>query len=162
MQRGKKYDLDALNKMPDGKWHNYMFRGTDSLKFVDESVNWGFGKPTYSNGAAYADLDNDGDLDMVLNNINEQASIYRNNTSEQSVNNYIEIELKGSAANPFAIGAKVLLKQKDSFQLGYVSTTKGFQSSSVQYVHFGTGMHTVIDTLQVISVSYTHLTLPTT
>ncbi len=109
-----------------------------------------FDKPSYSNGAAYADLDNDGDLDLVLNNINEPAFIYRNNTSEQSVNNYIQIELNGFAANPFAIGAKVLLKQKDTLQLGYVSTTKGFQSSSLQYVHFGTGIHTFIDTVQVV------------
>ena len=150
LQQGKKYDMNALTKMPDGKWHNYMFRSTDSLQFIDESINWGFDKPSYSNGAAYADLDNDGDLDLAVNNINEPAFIYRNNTAEQSVNNYIQIELKGFAANPFAIGAKVLLKQKDTLQMGYVSTTKGFQSSSLQYVHFGTGIHTFIDTVQVI------------
>ena len=71
--------------MPDGKVHNYIFKGSDSLKYSDKSFDWGFEAPTWSNGAAYADLDNDGDLDLVINNINEPAAVYRNNATEQSL-----------------------------------------------------------------------------
>ena len=139
LQQGRKYDRRVIDKMPDGKWHNYIFKGTDSLKFIDQSTEWGFGASTYSNGAAYADLDNDGDLDLVINNINQPASVYRNNAAAQSGNFFLDVELKGTSVNRFAVGAKVVLKQNDSIQLGYVSTTKGFESSSLQYVHFGVG-----------------------
>ena len=71
-QNSKSSDSNLIQKMPAGKVHNYMFRGTDSLKYADRSFEWGFETPTWSNGAAYADLDNDGDLDLVINNINEQ------------------------------------------------------------------------------------------
>ena len=150
LQDGEKSDGDLINKMPAGKVHNYIFRGTDSLKFADKSAEWGFEKPTWSNGAAYADLDNDGDLDLVINNINEPAGIYRNNTMQQTGNHFLDVELKGNASNKFAIGAKVLIKQKDTIQLGYVSTTRGFESSSLQYVHFGMSGNNMIDTVQVI------------
>ena len=141
--------LDAIKKMPDGKVSNCIFKGTDSLKFLDRTIDWGMDKLSYSNGAAYADLDNDGDLDLVINNINEPAFIYRNNEHEQTGNHFLDITIKGNQNNPFSVGAKVVLKQKDAVQLGYVSTTKGFESSSLQDVHFGLGKNSVIDTLQV-------------
>lgn len=143
-------DLDIIKKLPEGKVHNYIYKGTDSLKYSDKSVDWGFEIPSWSNGAAYADLDNDGDLDLVINNINEPASVYRNNATEKTGNHFLDVELKGNAANKFGIGAKVLVKQKEQVQLGYVSTTKGFQSSSLQYVHFGINSNNLIDTLQVV------------
>ncbi|MBK5269736.1 MAG: VCBS repeat-containing protein [Bacteroidia bacterium] len=150
LQDGKISDKDLINKMPAGKIHNYMFRGTDSLKYTDQSFDWGFGPPTWSNGAAYADLDNDGDLDLVINNINEPAAVYKNNAAQRSGNHFLDIELKGNSGNKYAIGAKVLITQKGLVQLGYVSTTKGFESSSLQYVHFGTKSQDLIDTLQVL------------
>lgn len=150
LQGGGLSDKDLIRKMPDGKMHNYIFKGTDSLKYIDKSVDWGFETPTWSNGAAYADLDNDGDLDLVINNINEPAAVYRNNAIQQSGNHFLDVELKGNAPNKFGIGAKVLIKQKDRIQFGYVNTTKGFESSSLQYVHFGMKQKDVIDTLQVL------------
>jgi enediyne biosynthesis protein E4 len=143
-------DGDVIKKLPDGKLHNYIFKGNDSLKFHDRSIDWGFEAPTWSNGAAYADLDNDGDLDIVTNNINEPAAVYRNNSSAQKGSHFLEVQLKGDAANKFAIGAKVLLKQKEALQFGYLNTTKGFESSSLQYVHFGIKADNLIDTLQVV------------
>ena len=143
-------DEKAIKKMPEGKVSNSMFKGTDSLKFTDETKTWGFDKPTFSNGAAYADLDNDGDLDIVVNNINEPASVYKNNSVHQSKNHFLEIELKGSDKNKFGVGAKIILKQKNSIQISYLNTTKGFESSSLQYVHFGMGANSVIDSIQVI------------
>ena len=83
----------TINKMPEGKVHNYMFKGTDSLKFIDQSTNWGFDERTFSNGAAYADLDNDGDLDIVINNINSPAGIYQNNTVKESTNHFLEVKI---------------------------------------------------------------------
>ena len=148
-------DVTAIGKMPEGKISSYMFKGTDSMKFIDKTNEWGFSQPGFSNGAAYADLDNDGDLDIVVNNINNQASIYRNNRSQQMGNHFLDIVLKGDDQNKFAIGAKVILRNKEQgtkgkVQAGYQNATKGFESSSLQYIHFGTGADSVIDLLQVI------------
>ncbi|MEP7373159.1 MAG: VCBS repeat-containing protein [Chitinophagaceae bacterium] len=149
-QTRKELNRDLIKKMPPGKVHNYMFKGTDSLKYSDESADWGFEIPSWSNGAAYADLDNDGDLDLVINNINEPAAVYRNNVTEQRGNHFLNIELKGNTGNKFGIGAKVLIKQKELVQLGYVNSTKGFESSSLQYIHFGMKSGDAIDTVQII------------
>jgi len=159
---GRASDLTAINKMPEGKLSNYIFKGTDSLKFIDKTNDWGFNHPGFSNGAAYADLDNDGDLDIVINNINEPATVYRNNTVQQLKNHYIALQLKGDASNPFAIGAKVVLQSKGQLQVDYLNAGKGFESASLQYIHFGTGADSIIDLLQVlwpngVSQSFTHL-----
>ena len=147
---GHSADVTAINKMPEGKISNYIFKGTDSLKFIDNTILWGINRPGLSNGAAYADLDNDGDLDIVINNINEPATIYRNNTVQQLTNHFLEIQLKGEAQNKFAVGAKVVIKQNDNIQTGYLNATKGFESASLQYVHFGTGKDSIIDEVQVL------------
>ncbi|MEP6746799.1 MAG: VCBS repeat-containing protein, partial [Bacteroidota bacterium] len=143
-------DVTAINKMPEGKVSNYIFKGTDSLKFVDKTTEWGFIHPGFSNGAAYADLDNDGDLDIVINNINEPATIYRNNTVQQLKNHFLEVQLKGDTVNKFAIGAKVVLQNKKKLQVDYLNSSKGFESASLQYIHFGTGADSVIDVMQVL------------
>jgi hypothetical protein len=147
---GHASDVIAIQKMPEGKISNYMFRGTDSLKFANVTSTWGFDKPTFSNGAAYADFDNDGDLDIVVNNINEAASVYRNNSVQQSSNRYLEIELNGSEKNKFGVDTKIILRQKNKTQFSYLNTTKGFESSSLQYVHFGTGTDSTVNMMQVI------------
>jgi enediyne biosynthesis protein E4 len=150
LQNGRAADLKTVQKMPTGKLYNYVFRGTDSLVFDDKTKDWGLEKSGFSNGAAVADLDNDGYLDIVINNINGPASIYRNNSKQKLTNHYLEIKLKGEGQNRFGIGSKVILKNKGRIQLSYLNTTRGFESSSLQYVHFGTGTDSVIDTLQVI------------
>lgn len=160
---GRSSDVTAINKMPGGSVNNYIFKGTDSLKFIDKTMAWGFNHPGLSNGAAYADLDNDGDLDIVINNMNEPAGIYRNNTVQQLKNHFLELQLKGGGMNKFAIGAKCVLKYKDrqheatgpanqpeKIQVDYVNAGKGFESAALQYLHFGTGADSVIDTVQVL------------
>jgi enediyne biosynthesis protein E4 len=142
--------LNAIKKMPGGKQSNFMFRGTDSLKFDDKTTDWGFNLPAYSNGSAYADLDNDGDLDLVVNNINEPAFLYRNNSVEKKQNHFLLVHVTGSAGNRFALGAKIICRYDGQMQLSQISSTKGFESSSVHYTHFGLGLRTIIDTLQVI------------
>ena len=147
---GRSGDLAAIKKMPEGKVSNYIFKGTDSLKFIDKTIAWGMHHPAFSNGAAFADLDNDGDLDIVINNINEPATIYRNNTVQQLANHFIEVQLKGDAQNKFGIGAKVTIQQRGKIQTGYINATKGFESASLQYIHFGTGADSIIDKMEVI------------
>ena len=147
---GRSGDLAAINKMPQSKVSNYIFKGTGSLKFIDNTVAWGINHPGLSNGAAYADLDNDGDLDIVINNINEPATIYRNNTVQQLANHFIEVQLKGDVQNRFGIGAKVTIQQKDKIQTGFINATKGFESASLQYIHFGAGADSIIYKMEVV------------
>jgi hypothetical protein len=133
LQNGKAVDLQTVQKMPTGKLNNYVFSGTDSLVFDDKTKDWGLEKSGFSNGAAVADLDNDGYLDIVINNINGPAFIYRNNSKQKLTNHYVEIKLKGERQNRFGIGTKVILKNKGRIQLSYLNTTRGFESSSIHY-----------------------------
>ena len=143
-------DIAMLRKMPEGKLSNYIFKGTDSLKFIDKSMDWGFNQPGFSNGASYADLDNDGDLDIVVNNINGPAAVYRNNTVQQLNNHFLSVQLKGPAQNKFAIGAKTVLQQGNKIQTNYLNAAKGFESASLQAMYFGTGADSMVDIMQVL------------
>ncbi len=115
--------------MPSSDVRNYAFQNTHRLQFANMSKEWGFDAVSNSNGAAYADLDNDGDLDLVVNNINKPAFIYRNNTEETTKARFIKIKLQGTGANPFGVGAKVQLFTKGGQQVWEQQPTRGFQSS---------------------------------
>ena len=150
-------DDRAIKLMPDGKVHNFMYQGKPDLTFDDKSTAWGFSTPTFSNGAAYADLDNDGDLDLITNNIDDPAGIYQNNVSTIFPdNNYLKIKLNGAAGNRFGVGTKVILKYgKDSTgraisQVQQLMPTRGFESSGPMELVFGLGKQPVIDSLIVI------------
>lgn len=144
------FDERAVSLMPEGKVHNYLFRGTPSLQFEDKSTQWGFGSPTISNGAAYADLDNDGDLDLITNNINEQAGVYRNNNEKQLGNHYLKVKLQGNTPNTFGVGAKVVLRNKGVTQIQQLMPTRGFLSSVEPTLIFGLGKLSRVDTLIVV------------
>ena len=148
--KGRSADSLALEKMPEGRLSNFIFEGNSSLKYKDQTSEWGFSEPSFSNGAAFADLDNDGDLDIVINNINEPARIYKNNSTEQLPNHYLNISLKGSAPNTFGYGSKVVLKNKGTMQLNCLTASRGFESSSTPVLHFGLGAATLIDSLEII------------
>ena len=143
-------DQQARSKMPDGREHNYLYIGRKDLRFQDKSLDYGFEEKNLSNGAAYADLDNDGDLDLITNNLNEEAGIYLNNSREQLQHNYLKIKLKGEDKNVFGIGAKVIVQTKNGKQLQQLMPTRGFMSSVEPTLLFGIGKEEEIDTLMVI------------
>ncbi|QJW91648.1 VCBS repeat-containing protein [Spirosoma taeanense] len=151
METSAALDERAIKLMPAGKVHNYLYRGTSSLRFEDKSEAWGFETPSFSNGAIYADLDNDGDLDLVTNNIDDPAGLYRNHANEFFPDNkHLSIRLKGVAPNTFGVGAKVILKYKDSLQVQQLMPTRGFESSVAPELLFGLGKRSVVDSLIVI------------
>jgi hypothetical protein len=143
-----KLDQKAINKMPSGKVKNYIFRGGDHLKFIDQTGKWMADQPNLSTGAAWADLDNDGDLDLVTNNLNEPATVYRNNLEEKA--GYLKVKIQFTAPNTFGIGTKVFSWHQGEMQVKQLFTAKGFQSSSEPVIHFGYGEIDKIDSLLII------------
>ncbi|MHA4809198.1 VCBS repeat-containing protein [Flavitalea flava] len=141
-------DEQALEKMPDGSSHCFLFKGNGDGKFEDKSTDWGFTtKKGYFNGAAYADLNNDGNLDIVVNPLMAEAFIYKNNSP---VKNFLEIKCKGDSLNTFGIGTKTYVFQKGRMQYQQLMLTRGFQSSSNSNLHFGLDTTTVIDSLLIV------------
>jgi hypothetical protein len=156
---GKKNLTELVNKIPSIAVPNKMFRNKGNLSFSDESTNWGLTQNSFSNGAAYADLDNDGDLDLVVNNTNEKCFIIKNNSREQNKNNYIGIQLKGSSSNTFAVGSKILVYNKNEILSKEVIPARGFQSSVDYKQIIGLGKATVIDSLVIIWPNLLHTTI---
>ena len=141
-----------VNTMTSTPVHNYIFRNSGKLTFSDESKNWGFDKPGFSNGAAYSDLDNDGDLDLVVNNLNDKATVFKNLTQENAPKTqYLSISLKGLGKNTRAIGSKVYVYAAGNQQFQEMAPMRGFQSSVSYTIHFGLGENTGgIDSVKVV------------
>jgi len=140
-------DLKILEKMPHVPISNYVFRNNRDLTFTDRTEAWGLGQALFSNGAAYADLDNDGDLDLVVNNLNEKASIYENQGRGR---NYLTVRLNGPPPNSWGVGAKVILKSGGRSQLQELMPTRGFQSSVDPRLHFGLDTLSIVDSVFVV------------
>lgn len=139
----------ALYQMPSERTHNFLFKGMEHNTFEDISQQWGTSKEGISNGAAYADLDNDGDLDLIASGVNETAQIYENRSTQLSKGNFVKIRLASGEKNTFGIGAKVYIKTGASQQMRQVQTSRGFLSSPETTLHFGIGANSTIDTLLV-------------
>jgi hypothetical protein len=140
-------DNEVINAMPSGNVHNYIFQG-DGRHFINRSGEWMPFDTLISNGSAYADLDNDGDLDLIVNNFDGSPVIYRNKNSNGY--NYLKIKLLYQNENRFGIGTKVLLYNQNKLQTRQLNCTRGFQSSVEPVLHFGLGASKIIDSLIII------------
>ena len=148
---GRKESIDSIiNKMPVKPQPNYTFRNKGDITFENASKKWGLHIPSFSNGAAYGDLDNDGDLDLVVSNVNMQAFIYKNNTDKLTDHNYIKLKFEGEGANKFAIGSTVKLYYDDNVVFQELIPSRGFQSSMDYVMTIGLGEAIKLDSLRVI------------
>ena len=161
--RGGKERVDfasLINAMTSTKLPDYAFRNNGDLTFTKVSAAWGLDRPSFSNGAAYGDLDGDGAPDLVVNNVNDEAFVYRNNVRSQlATNRFLQVNLVGDGGNPFAVGARVTLQTSDRQFMQELEPTRGFQSSVDYTLTFGVGR---VDTIVSVTVGwpdgrYSHL-----
>ena len=142
----------VIRKMPQIPLPNYAFHNNGNLTFTNMAAAWGLAQPGFSNGAVYVDLNNSGALDLVVNNINAAASIYRNRVRElnPAASHYLTVQLRGARGNTAGIGSKVIAVAGGKRQLLEQMPTRGFESSVDPRLHFGLGTATSVDSLTVI------------
>lgn len=139
---------DALGFFPSEQLENYIYKNDGDFSFTKMTKGWGLDQPSFSNGASIADLDNDGDLDLVVNNMNQEAFVYQNN-AEKNSNNYLRIKLLGTDKNLEGTGAKVTLSYGDNIQFEQLKTNRGYLGTVEPILHFGLGAVSKIDEIKV-------------
>ena len=143
--------LELSAMAPSVKIKNRAFRNNGNLQFDKKTDQWGFSKPGWSQGMAYADFDNDGDLDLVMNNMNEAADVYKNEVNERKGNHYLAVEASGMPQNTKALNARVKIEYGDGLiQVSDLTPYRGYMSSCQGIVHFGLGNHATIKKVTVI------------
>jgi enediyne biosynthesis protein E4 len=146
----KAAELEILEKLHAYEVPNHLFRNNGDYTFTDISADWGMNQPGFSYGAVYADLNNSGRLDLVINNLNAEASVYENRPDDSEADHFLRISLNGSRNNPGGIGTKLTLYSGNDMQYLYQSPQRGFMSSVDPTLHFGLGESTAADSLAVI------------
>ena len=136
-----------VQQMPSTPLQNYVFRNNHDLGFTNVTADWGVTQKSIHNGAAYADLNNDGSLDMVINNLNDGALVYRNNAAALLHRHYLRIRFKGGGKNTYGLGANIKTAHTDQMQEEY--TSRGFQSSIDPIMHVGLGEDSIVQSLLV-------------
>ena len=149
LREGKEVITDLIDLMPSKAVTNSVFRNNGDFTFSDKRLDWGLNQPSFSNGSAYGDLDNDGDLDLVVNNVNSEAFIFENH-SEVENHHFLSVILRDSGPNKFAIGAKAIAYLTDGNKIMIEQfPSRGFQSSVPYRLHFGLGKINSLDSLEI-------------
>lgn len=152
----KNYDLKPkdisvlMENLPSSDLENYAFENENGVEFGEVSADWNLDDAVNSNGAAYSDLDNDGDLDLVTNNINSKSYIYRNSTNEASENSFLKVKLEGDGQNAYGVGSKVYVYADSTSQYVEQFPARGYLSSVSPTLHFGLGAHARVDSVRVV------------
>lgn len=149
----KSTPFDAMKitqKAPSVKLSNYLYKNNGDLTFTNVSKNWNIDEPSWSCGAAYADFDNDGDMDLVVNNSNMPAFFYQNMANEEALNNYTKIKLNGPENNKQGLGATIIVSFGDNVQKTQINPYRGYMSSSQPVAHVGLGPVSTIDKIEII------------
>ena len=149
-EANRKQRLEHLNKLPGIKLGNYFFKNTGDLSFENLSEEAGFDSPSYSNGMAYADFDNDGDLDLVVNNIDDPAFLFENIAPTTSENHYVKFLFKGAKPNISGLGSEVSVYYNQESQRQYFTPYRGYLSTVEPMLHFGLGTNKVLDSVRVV------------
>ncbi|WAC09779.1 VCBS repeat-containing protein [Dyadobacter pollutisoli] len=151
--------MDLIKAMPSTKLASYIFRNNQDLTFTKMQDVWGMQEPSISSGAVYADLDNDGDLDLVVSNINDPAFVYQNMGREQNGGSWLQLKLKEKSVNRNSVGAKISVFNKGKLQYQELNPNRGYLSCMPLRLHFGLGKETVADSVQVVWPDGTEETL---
>lgn len=141
--------MDLVDSMPSSIMKKYIFRNNGDLTFTNMQAAWGIDQRAVSSGAVYADLDGDGDLDLVVNNLNSEAFVYQNMSRERGGANYLAVKLEGRGGNTAAIGAKVYVYSNGMMQYEEVNPARGYLSCVVAEVHFGLGKAEAADSVVI-------------
>ena len=145
-----KEDMAFISEMPIKRIPNYFFKNKGNLTFENVTKTWSDNEASFSNGCVYADLDNDGDLDIVVNNVDEKAFVLKNTSDLRDTGNFLKIDFKGQPENPFGIGALVTLFTGENLITQENFTSRGYLSSVSPVLHFGVGKDTLVDSLRVV------------
>ncbi len=157
-----KNKLQSIEQLPEAKLVNYVFQNQGDMTFKNVSAAWGIEEASCSNGAAYADLDNDGDLDLLVNNVNQPAFVYENLSEKRQSNNHLRIKLKGKTGNLSGIGATIKITTGSTTQYYEHFLSRGYESSVDPTIHFGLGEHQIVDSIEVCWPDNTHQILQQT